>query len=213
MALLDLIRQCRVLPRGADARVVCERRRGVSAGWCARIYRNPDALYGLWFREYLAGVLAEQDGRPVKVYAGLEPGFYEAHSTLTARKPQSVCFRVTDDGRIVVLGAAGDEDVVIALLNGMTVAELHDARDAAADDEDPDGLAPLRGSLRQVAWAARIRVTMLNLLWYEFEASRRLSAIEDANWFIRHRFDGPDTLLDALASPAPPRHGPGGRRG
>ena len=44
---------------------------------------------------------------------------------------------------------------MIALLNGMTPDELADARQATRAGSD--GLPPLEGSTKQVAWAERLR--------------------------------------------------------
>ena len=49
------------------------------------------------------------------------------------------------------LGGQGDEGLMIARLNGMTLGELVDAREASRTWGD--GLPPLEGSLKQVAWA------------------------------------------------------------
>ena len=101
---------------------------------------------------------------------------------------------MTPKGRIVVLGTAGDEDLVIARLNHMTQDELHAARAA----NPPDDLPVLRGSIKQVAWAERIGDVLLDRMGEDAEASARLEQIDDATWFIAHRHDSRSALFAAL---------------
>ena len=186
MPALLLNRQCRVEVLEPDSIVVvCEPRAGVSAGSCARIGPDPGTPLGLWRRTYLRAAPELFDGRPVNVFVDLPAGVYEAHSTLRSRRAQVIYFRVTD-GAIEILGGQGDEDLVVAILNGLTLAELHDARAAAAKD---DGLPPLDGSFRQVAWAVRVRDDLIRAAEAagDLDLAARLRHVRDATWFIANR--------------------------
>jgi hypothetical protein len=77
MPTLLLNRQCRIIdPESAAATVVCESRRHVSAGTCARITPDPDRPYSVWRRDELRGTPGDRDGRAVHVFAGMPPGCY-----------------------------------------------------------------------------------------------------------------------------------------
>ena len=195
MATLLLNRQCRIVDAGsAAAAVVCEPRANVSRGWCARITPDPSGPIGLWDRAYLQGTAEVRDGRAVIVFAGLPPGRYEAHSALLSRKAQSVYFEVAECGGIEILGGQGDEGLVIARLNGMTLDELADARRAHATRGD--GLPPLDGSLKQVAWAERVREELIHALEQAgaLDLVDRVRGVRDATWFIANK----DRSLAAL---------------
>ena len=199
MPTLLLNRQCLVIdPESTGATVVCEPRANVSPGWCARITPDPSRPIGLWGRAYLEGTPAVRDGRAVVVFAGLPPGRYEAHSTLRSRKAQSVYFEVADGGGIEILGGRGDEDVVIALLHGLTPRELADARRASGTRGD--GLPPLDGSLKQAAWAERLREELIRALEQTgaLDLVDRVLAVRDATWFIANR-DRPLAALRELS--------------
>jgi hypothetical protein len=101
-------------------------------------------------------------------------------------------------GALTILGGKGDEDLVIARLNGMTPVELHAARRAARAGSD--GLPPLEGSTKQVARAEQFRGELIG------EAERagdsdlvdRIRAVRDATWFFAARNHSLDTLRDSL---------------
>jgi hypothetical protein len=188
MPTLLLNRQCRIInPESTVATVVTEPRANVSRGWCARITPDPSGPIGLWDRAYLEGTPDVLDGREVIAFAGLPPGRYEAHSTLLSRKAQSVYFEVVEGGGIEILGGQGDEGLVIARLNGMTLGELADAREASRTRGD--GLPPLDGSLKQVAWAERLREQLIRALEQSgaVDLVDRVLAVRDATWFIANR--------------------------
>jgi hypothetical protein len=195
MPTLLLNRQCRIIdPESTAATVVTEPRANVSRGWCARITPDPSGPIGLWDRAYLEGTPDVLDGRAVIAFAGLPRGHYEAHSTLLSRKAQSVYFEVAEGGGIEILGGQGDEGLVIARLNRMTLDELVDAR--AASRTQGDGLPPLDGSLKQVAWAERLREQLIRALEQSgaLDLVDRVLAVRDATWFIANR-DRPLTAL------------------
>jgi hypothetical protein len=188
MPTLLLNRQCRIIhPGSAAATVVCEPRANVSAAWCARITPDPGRPLGLWRRDYLEGTPEERDRRPVLVFADLAPDCYEAHTTLRSHRAQSVYFEVTPEGVITILGGRGDEDLVIAHLHGMTPDELVDARQAA--EAEGDGLPPLEGSIKQVAWAERLRDGLIRGAEQsgDHDLAARVGAVRDASWFIANR--------------------------
>jgi hypothetical protein len=199
MPTLLLNRQCRIIdPESTAATVICEARANVSRGWCARIKPDPSRPIGLWGRAYLKGTPDVRDGRAVVVFAGLPPGHYEAHSTLRSRKAQSVYLEVADGGWIKILGGQGDEDLVIARLNGMTPHELADARQTSGTRGD--GLPPLNGSLKQAAWAERLREELIRALEQTgaLDLVDRVCAVRDATWFIANR-DRPLAALRELS--------------
>src|SRR4051794_17393773 len=110
MPVLLLNRQCSIeAPELDSVVVVCEPRARISAGWCARIGRDPENPYGLWARDFLRAAPEELDGRIVHVFEDLPPGLYEAHSTLLSRRSQVVFFEVTAGGGLEVVGGRGDE--------------------------------------------------------------------------------------------------------
>ena len=188
MSTLLLNRRCLVIdPESTAATVVCESRRHVSAGTCARIAPDPDRPYSVLRRDDLQGTPDVRDGRAVVVFAGLAPGRYEAHSTLRSRKAQSVYFEVAYGGGIEILGGPGDEDVVIALLHGLTPRELADARRASGTRGD--GLPPLDGSLKQAAWAERLREELIRALEQTgaLDLVDRVRGVRAASWFIANR--------------------------
>ena len=188
MPTLLLNRQCHIIdPEFAAATVVCEPRSNVSAGTCARITPDLDLPYRVWRRDDLQGIPGDRDGRAVNVFAGLPPGCYQAHSTLKSNCAQTVYFEVADGGRIEILGGRGDEDLVIARLNGMTPDELHDARQATRVGSD--GLPPLEGSSKQVAWAEQLRGELIRGVERagDLDLVDRIRAVHDATWFIASR--------------------------
>ena len=188
MSTLLLNRQCLVIdPESTAATVVCEARRHVSAGTCARITPDPDRPYSVWRRDELQGTPGDRDGRAVNVFAGLSPGFYQVHSTLRSNCGQTVYMEIVAGGALTILGGKGDEDLVIARLNGMTPHELHAARRAARAGSD--GLPPLEGSTKQVAWAARLRGELIGEAERagDLDLADRIRAVHDATWFIANR--------------------------
>jgi hypothetical protein len=198
MSVLLLNRQCTIKRWEFDSvGVVCEPRARVSAGWCAWIGLDPEDPYGLWRREFLRPAPAPLGGRTVHFFDNLPPGHYEAHSALRSRVPQSVYFRVTTRGRIKILGGSGDEDRLIAAFNGMTLDELHDAREAANRDQV---LPLLEGSLKQAAWGALLRADLIRAAEAEGddELVTRLRQIRDASWFIANRHRRPAELWGRL---------------
>ena len=199
MPTLLLNRQCLVIdPESTAATVVCESRRHVSAGTCARITPDPDRPYSVLRRDDLQGTPDVRDGRAVIVFAGLPPGCYQAHSTLRSNCGQTVYMEVVAGGALTILGGKSDEDLVIARLNGMTPHELHAARRATWAGSA--GLPPLEGSTRQVARAEQLRGELIR------EAERagdldlvdRILAVSDATWFFAARRHPLDTLRDSL---------------
>ena len=199
MSTLLLNRQCLVIdPESTGATVVCEPRANVSPGWCARITPDPSRPIGLWGRAYLKGTPDVRDGRAVVVFAGLPPGCYEAHSTLRSNCGQTVFMEIVAGGALTILGGKGDEDLVIARLNGMTPHELHAARRAARAESD--GLPPLEGSTKQVAWAEQLRGELIHGAERagDLDLVDRILAVSDATWFIAARDHPLDTLRDSL---------------
>jgi hypothetical protein len=122
MPVLLLSRECVIINDNFAASVHTEPCAGVSDGWLARISPDPTGPLGLWRRDYLVGVPDFLGDRAVIYYGNLPPGTYEAHSTLRSREAQVVCFEVSPGGGIELLGALGDEDWVLARLNGLTTA-------------------------------------------------------------------------------------------
>jgi hypothetical protein len=199
MPTLLLNGQCRIIdPESTAATVICEPRANVSAGTCARITPDPDRPYSVWHCDELEGTPGDRDGRAVNVFAGLPPGCYQAHSTLRSNCGQTVFVEIVAGGALTILGGKGDEDLVIARLNGMTPNELHAARQATWAGSD--GLPPLEGSTKQVAWAEQLRGELIG------EAERagdpdlvdRIRAVRDATWFIAARDHPLETLRDSL---------------
>ncbi|QDV37432.1 hypothetical protein [Tautonia plasticadhaerens] len=195
MPTLYLDRTFELSPDGDTPTVVCEPRRSVSRGWCARITLDPVDPYGLWRRVYLESWTARQPERLVelRVFEGLGPGIYEANSTRTSKKSRSVYFRVGPAGDITILGTDGQQDVVIAQLNGMTAGELEAAR---ASSPGPDGLPRLQGTPKQVAQALIYRGYVLDFVMKAGDPRLvdRVLAIRDASWF----FAGINRTIDAL---------------
>jgi hypothetical protein len=153
MPVLYLDRRFYLSEDGDQAAVICEPRTGVSKGWCARIAPDPGKLLGLWRRDSLDGALEQPWGQghaAVRIYRRLESGIYEAHRTFRSRRAISAYLEVTAAGGIAILGTSGDEDVVIARLNGMTPHELQAARAVAPGT---GGLPMLTGTVKQVALA------------------------------------------------------------
>ena len=76
---------------------------------------------------------------------------------------------------------------MIARLNGMTPDELHDARQAARATSD--GLPPLEGSSKQVAWAEQLRGELIRGVERagDLDLVHRVRAVRDATWFIANR--------------------------
>ena len=156
MPTLLLNRQCRIIdPESTAATIVCEARPNVSAGTCARITPDPDRPYSVWGREDLQGIPGDRDGRSVDAFAGLPPGCYEAHSTLRSSKCPVRLLRgrrrrPDRDPRRPGRRGPGDRPT-----------EWHDAgragRRPPVDQARGDGLPPLDGSLKQAAWAERLR--------------------------------------------------------
>ena len=199
MPTLLLNRQCLVIdPESTAATVVCESRRHVSAGTCARITPDPDRPYSVLLRDDLQGTPDVRDGRAVNVFAGLPPGCYQAHSTLRSNCGQTVFMEIIAGGALTILGGKGDEDLVIARLNGMTPNELHAARQATWAGSD--GLPPLEGSTRQVAWAEQLRGELIRGAERagDLDLADRIRAVPDAGWFIAARDHPLDTLRDSL---------------
>jgi hypothetical protein len=199
MPTLLLNRQCCIIdPESTAATVVCEARRHVSAGTCARITPDPDRPYGVWRRDDLQGTPDVRDGRAVIVFAGLPPGCYQAHSILRSNCAQTVYMEIGAGGALTILGGRGDDDLVIAHLNGLTPGELHAARRATWAGSD--GLPPLEGSTRQVAWAEQLRGELI----YGAERAgdldlvHRIRAVRDATWFIAARDHPLATLRNSL---------------
>jgi hypothetical protein len=199
MPTLLLNRQCRIIdPESTVATVICEAKRHVSAGTCARIKPDPDRPYSVWRRDELQGTPGDRDGRAVNVFAGLSPGFYQVHSTLRSNCGQTVYMEIMAGGALTILGGKGDEDLVIARLNGMTPHQLHDARQATRIASD--GLPPLEGSTKQVALAEQLRGELIG------EAERAgdpyladlIRAVRDATWFFAARNHPLDTIRDSL---------------
>jgi len=202
MATLLLNRRCTVIDADPPAAtVVCEPRDNISRGWLARIAPGPNDPYGLWSRVYLDGTRDRRDGREALVYARLGPGCYEAHSTLRTRTAHAICFVVTAGGDIEILGGRGDEDVVIARLNGLTLGELHDARAAAVVGDAPP---QLEGSIRQVAWAETIRDALVDAALDDGddELAVGLWEVRQASWFIANQGRTPGELRGRLGAPA-----------
>jgi hypothetical protein len=199
MPTLLLNRQCRIIdPESTAATIICEARRHVSAGTCARITPDPDRPYSVWSRDDLQGTPDVHDGRAVNVFAGLPPGHYEAHSTLRSNCAQTVYMEVVAGGALTILGGKGDEDLVIARLNGMTPAELHAARQATWAVSA--GLPPLEGSTKQVAWAEQLRGELIHGAERagDLDLVDRIRAVYAASWFIAARGHPLDTLRDSL---------------
>ena len=188
MPTLLLNRQCRIIdPKPTAATIICEARRHVSAGTCARITPDPDRPYSLLLRDDLQGTPEVRDGHAVIVFAGLPPGCYQAHSVLRSNCAQTIFMEVVAGGALTILGGRGDEDLVIARLNGMTPDELHAARqDTRAGS---DGLPSLVGSTRQVAWAEQLRGELIRGVERAGDPDlvHRIRAVRDATWFIANR--------------------------
>jgi hypothetical protein len=181
MPTLLLNRQCRIIdPESTAATIICEARRHVSAGTCARIAPDPDRPYSVWRRDDLQGTPDVRDGRAVIVFAGLPPGHYAAHSALRSNCGQTAYLEVGAGGALTVLGGKGEEDLVIACLNGMTPDELHAARRAARAWSD--GLPPLEGSTKQVAWAEQLRGELIRGAERagDLDLVHRIRAVRDA---------------------------------
>ena len=188
MPTLLLNRQCLVIdPESTAATIICEARRHVSAGTCARITPDPDRPYSVWHCDELEGTPGDRDGRAVNVFAGLPPGCYQAHSTLRSNCGQTVFVEIVAGGALTILGGKGDEDLVIARLNGMTPNELHAARQATWAVSA--GLPPLEGSTKQVAWAERLREELIRALEQTgaLDLVDRVRAVSDATWFIANK--------------------------
>jgi hypothetical protein len=200
MPILDLNRKCRLTERGLAAIVICAPRTGISRGWLAEIAPNPADPLGMWSRRFLVGEPAVRDDRPVNVFTGFEPGYYEAHSAFRSSMAQSVYFRVTVRNSIMILGGDGDEDLIIARLNRMTVAELHEARAARVEDEP----LQLAGTFKQVAWAVSIRRSLVTAAVRAGDPglAARLGEVNDATWFIANRDRSPGELRERLHAPA-----------
>ena len=100
---------------------------------------------------------------------------------------QTAYLEVGAGGALTVLGGKGEEDLVIACLNGMTPDELHAARRAARAWSD--GLPPLEGSTKQVAWAEQLRGELIHEAERagDLDLVHRIHAVHDATWFIAHR--------------------------
>jgi hypothetical protein len=199
MPTLLLNRQCRIIdPESVGATVICEPRANVSAGTCACITPDPDRPYSVWRRNDLHGTPGNRDGRAVNVFAGLPPGRYAAHSTLRSNRGQSVYVEITAGGALTIIGSQGDEDLVIARLNGMTPHELHAARQAARAGSD--GLPPLEGSIKQVDWAEQLRGELIRGAERagDLDLVDRILAVSDATWFIAARDHPLATLRDSL---------------
>ena len=101
-------------------------------------------------------------------------------------------------GALTILGGKGDEDLVIAGLNGMTPHELRAARQATWAGSD--GLPPLEGSAKQVAWAEQLRGELLHGAERagDLDLVDRIRAVYAASWFIAARDHPLDTLRDSL---------------
>ena len=199
MPTLRLNRQCRIIdPESTGATIICEARRHVSAGTCARIAPDPDRPYSVLRRDDLQGTPGDRDGRAVIDFADLSPGCYQAHSTLRSNCGQTVYMEIVAGGALTILGGKGDEDLVVARLNGITPHQLHDARQATRFRSE--GLPPLEGSTKQVALAEQLRGELIG------EAERagdpdlvdRISAVRDATWFFAARNHPLDTIRDSL---------------
>ena len=108
MPTLLLNRQRRIIdPESTAATSICEARRHVSAGTCARITPDPDRPYNVWSRDDLQGTLDSSDGRAVIVFAGLPPGCYQAHSTLRSNCGQTVYMEIVAGAALTILGRQG----------------------------------------------------------------------------------------------------------
>jgi hypothetical protein len=105
---------------------------------------------------------------------------------------------VVAGGALTILGGRGDEDMVIARLHGMTPGELHAARQATRAGSD--GLPPLEGSTRQVAWAEQLRGELIRGAERAGDPALvdRVRVVRDATWFIAARDHPLDTLRDSL---------------
>jgi hypothetical protein len=199
MPTLLLNRQCRIIDRESTAAtIICEAKRHVSAGTCARITPDPERPYSVWRRDDLQGSPGDRDGRAVNVFAGLSRGFYQAHSALRSNCGQTVYIEVMAGGALTILGDKGAEDLVIARLNGMTPNELHNARQAIRFASD--GLPPLEGSIKQVAWAEQLRGELIGeaVRAGDLDLVDRICAVRDATWFFAARNHSLDTLRDSL---------------
>ena len=199
MPTLLLNRQCRIIdPEFTVATVICEAKRHVSAGTCARITPDPDRPYSVWRRDDLEGAPGDRDGRAVNVFGGLPPGCDQAHATLRSNCAQTVYMEVVAGGALTILGGKGDEDLVIARLNGMTPHELHAARRAARAGSD--GLPPLEGSTKQVARAEQFRGELIGEAERagDLDLLHRIRAVRSATWFFAARNHPLDTLRDSL---------------
>ena len=96
MPTLLLNRQCRIVdPESAATAVVCESRPNVSAGTCTRITPDPAAPTASGAAMTSRALPATGTAAPSSL-AGLPPGRYVAHSTLTPNCAQSVYFEVGD---------------------------------------------------------------------------------------------------------------------
>ena len=199
MPTLLLNRQCCMIdPESTAATVICEARRHVSAGTCARITPDPDRPYSVLRRDDLQGTPGDRDSRAVNVFAGLPPGCYQAHSALRSNCGQTVYMEIVAGGALTILGGRGDEDLMIARLNGMTPNELHDARQATRFGSD--GLPPLEGSTKQVALAEHLRGELIHAAERAGDPNlaHRIRAVRDATWFIAARDHPLATLRDSL---------------
>ena len=96
-----------------------------------------------------------------------------------------------------IFGDSGAEDRLIAALNGMTLDELHDAREAASCDRE---LPRLEGSLKQATWGALLRADLIRDAEAEGddELVTQLRQIPDATWFIANRHRRPAELWGRL---------------
>ena len=105
---------------------------------------------------------------------------------------------VVAGGALTILGGKGDEDLVIARLNGMTPAELHAARQATWAVSA--GLPPLEGSTKQVAWAEQLRGELIHGAERagDLDLVDRIRAVYAASWFIANR-DRPLAALRELS--------------
>jgi hypothetical protein len=199
MSTLLLNRQCLVVdPESTAATIICEARRHVSAATCARIKPDPDRPYSVLRRDDLQGTPDVRDGHAVIVFAGLSPGCYRAHSALRSNCGQTAFVEVVAGGALTILGGKGDEDLVLARLNGLTRHELHAARQATWAASD--GLVPLEGSTGQVVWAEQMRGELIREaeLAGDLDLVHRIRAVPDATWFFAARRHPLDTLRDSL---------------
>lgn len=150
----------------ASATVITEASHRVSTGWCAAIrpHDKPDERLRRWSRTQIRPSEMEiVEGSGTKTYLELPEGLYEAHSAWRDGVAHRCVFRVDPDGQVEVIDQRGlREDLVIAILLGLTASELEEAREARVRSLHESAIAammaPLVGTPKQLSWVAEFRL-------------------------------------------------------